>query len=251
MLNRIMLPLTVALLVIVVGGLWQMLDRPLERFVVKGDLTKLEQQSVEQLLLREQLDGILSTDLAAVTAALGELQWAREVTVRRVWPDALEVVLSRERPVARWLDEQYISASGNLLKLPDEYAGLPQFQVEVSTPEQAMEVYRLVAQMASRIELQINTLAQNAQGEWRVQFSSGPELLLGAERLSDRMHRFVTLHRQVLTEHEQQASYVDARYTNGVAVKFAEAETDDNPDNLLIAKRVRAKNYRKDTINGG
>ncbi len=148
------------------------------------------------------------------------------------------VTLHRARPVARWGENEYVSAFGDLLTLPDEYVGLPRFEVAVSSPLRAMEVYRLLDQIAARAGLVISDLAQNQQGEWSLQVLDGPRVLLGGEDLNERMHRFLMLHRRVLNGAENPAVYVDARYAKGVAVRFTQPT--ETTQQALLAARNRA-----------
>ena len=222
MLSRAMFALTLASIVVLVLGIWQVLDKPVRGYVIEGELSALEREQLEQTLAAESLSGVLSTDLRDVLSRLEHLPWARDVSVQRRWPDQLVVSLHRARPVARWGDSEYVSAFGDLLSLPDEYVGLPRFEVAVSTPFQAMEVYRLLDQIAARAGLVISALSQNQQGEWRLQLYDGPDVLLGGEDLNERMHRVLMVHRRVLVEADKTAEYIDARYANGVAVRFAD-----------------------------
>ena len=222
--SKVMFGVTSLSLCVLCVAVWRVLDTPVRGFVIGGDLTPMEQAQVEQVLSAHTFAGVLSTDLGQVTQRLERLPWAREISVRRSWPDKLTVTLDRSRPVARWGDDQYVSAYGDLLSLPDEYAALPQFKVAVSNPEQAMRVYRLLDQIAARETLAIGGLSQNAQGEWVINLIDGPRVRLGAEQLNERMHRFLLVYRRVLRDAAQTAEYVDARYANGVAVRFAQQE---------------------------
>jgi cell division protein FtsQ len=222
--NKMMFALTLVSLSVLCVAVWRVLDSPVRGFVIEGDLTALEQVEVEQALSVKPIAGVLSADLYEVSRRLEHLPWAREISVRRSWPDQLTVTLGRSRPVARWGEDQYVSAYGDLLSLPDEYLALPQFNVAVSSPEQAMQVYRLLDQIAAREALAIAGLQQNGQGEWEIDLLGGPIVRLGAEQLNERMHRFLLVYRRVLQDGERPAEYVDARYANGVAVRFMENE---------------------------
>jgi len=228
---RILFAVTLASLGVMSFAVWHVLDAPIRVFVVAGDLTVLEQREIQRTLAARPFAGVLSTDLQAVKQRLEHLAWAREVSVRRHWPDQLIVTLSKATPVARWGDHQYVSAYGDLLSLPDEHADLPLFAVAVNNPEQAMKVYRLLDQIVARESLAINELRQNSQGEWTVTLSAGPRVLLGAEQLNTRMHRFLLIYRRVLQAQTRDALYVDTRYANGVAVRFA----DENQEQMVAA----------------
>lgn len=238
MIGRFMFALTAASVALLVFATWRVLDQPLTTYVVNGELSAAERQTVRKVLSGVPATGILSADLEVVSDAVQEIPWAREVSIKRRWPDALEVTLHRAQPVARWGDTEYVSASGELLSLPDDYPGLPRFDVRQNTPQQAMEVYRLLDQISARESLPIERLMQNAQGEWTVQFADGLQVHLGAEQLNQRMHRFLLVYRRVLLSDDRVAAYVDARYANGVAVRY---EDDEAADEMLVARNELAE----------
>ena len=238
MIGRVMFALTAASVVLLIFATWRVLDQPLTTYVVSGELSAAERETVRQVLSSVPAAGILSADLQTVSDTVREIPWAREVSIKRRWPDALEVMLHRAQPVARWGASEYVSASGELLSLPDDYPGLPQFDVQQNSPQQAMEVYRLLDQISARENLPIERLTQNAQGEWTVQFADGLRVHLGAEQLNQRMHRFLLVYRRVLLSDDRVATYVDARYANGVAVQY---EDDESADPMLVARNKLAE----------
>lgn len=238
MFERILIVFLATVVVLAGYGLWVVLDVPVARLVVESELTPQERMEVEAHLSSEVLDGILSTSLVDIEKRLRALSWARDVQVRRVWPDSLIVNLERRSPVAVWGDGRYVSAAGDLLELADEHAGVPRFDVAVSSPQQAMEVYRLLDQSAGRMNLSIEQIQQNAQGGWQLTFTSGLSVALGAEFLSERMKRFLQVYERVLTTSDRAVAYVDARYPSGVAVRYA-----DQPQlaNLPMVGAVRSR----------
>jgi cell division protein FtsQ len=94
----------------------------------------------------------------------------------------------------------------------------------------------LLDQIVARENLAISVLQENKQGEWGLQILHGPRVLLGATKLNERMHRFLLVYRRVLRNAERVAEYVDARYANGVAVRFIE-DTDLSEEAMLVAQR--------------
>ena len=223
MLNRLMLTLIFSSIAFSAAGLWLLMDAPLQKFHVKGDLTAREQLKVTDTLRELDLGGVLSVDIKQVRERLEEMGWAREVSVRRVWPVTLEVSMLKESPVAHWGDEEFIAASGNLLSLPDDYPELPRFDVGVSSPKEAMKVYRLVSHLAAESDLSVVGLVQDAQGGWNIEFDNGVKAFLGAERLSERMQRFNKIYSDVAVK-AQPVAYMDLRYNNGVAVKHVDED---------------------------
>ena len=203
-----------------VAGIWHVLDRPVVTVVVTGEPTQAEREWVEQALSSVLLGGILSTDLGAIENQLITMGWTRQVTVRRHWPDRLEVRLHKVVPVARWGAQGYLAANGEPMELPDEHYDLPVLSANISTPQRTMEVYRLLQLFASRLDLQIVTLSESPQGEWRVGFTDGMQVFLGARDVNARMQRFLLAYGSALRYRGLAVDYADARYTSGIAVRF-------------------------------
>ena len=218
--RRLVSILGVTCAVFALAGIWHVLDRPVDTIVVSGEPTQAEREWVEQALSSLPLGGILSTDLQAIENQLITMGWTRQVTVRRHWPDRLEVRLHKVVPVARWGAQGYLAANGEPMELPDEYYDLPKLSANISTPQQTMEVYRLLQLFASRLDLQIVTLSESSQGEWRVGFTDGMQVFLGARDVNARMRRFLRVYSNALRYQGQAVDYADARYTSGIAVRF-------------------------------
>ena len=229
MVKRLIFVLLAVAGITAVFAAWSALDRPIQTIVVSGEPTEAERRRVEETVASAELAGILSTNLDAIEAQLKRLGWTRSVTVRRHWPDRLEIRLHKVVPVARWGDHDYLAADGQPLKLPDHYAHLPALNAHISTPQQTMEVYRLLQLFASRQELRITRLTESPQGEWQVGFSGGMHLRLGARDVNERMERFLRAYAVALKDQPRRIDYVDARYTSGIAVRFKLQQENEEP----------------------
>lgn len=237
MINRLLTLLVVSGLLITGVVVWKLLDRPVARVTIQGDLTELEQSVIRARLNDSALRGILSTNLSELLGELTELQWVRDISVRRVWPDTVQVALHRQAPVAAWGRDAYVSASGALLPLPDQHVDVPAFHVSLATPQQTMRVYRLVEQLAQREGLSLAELHQDQQGEWRAVMSqSGLSIFLGSQQISERMIRFLEVYAKELKHSVRPVRYVDLRYASGAAVKFDdETQESGSGEEILVA----------------
>lgn len=232
MLNRILI---IALVMCTAAGVWAiylLLDEPIERLQIAGDLSAREQTQVRDLLSQQQTGGILSTDIHQLRSDLLALQWARDVQVSRIWPAALSIKILRQQPMARWGERQYITTTGKLVRMPDKHTDLPVFQIALSTPEQTMQRFILLRHLLADTDLRVQGLRESAQGEWVVHFADGFSLQLGATDLTERMARFLKVYEGLQVAERQHLEVVDLRYSSGVAIRFDESE-----DNLMVAKR--------------
>ena len=57
-------------------------------------------------------------------------------------------------------------------------------------------------------------------GEWTAILGNGVAVVLGRDDLAARVQRFLVVHEQALSRSTQKVAAVDARYHNGLAVRW-------------------------------
>ncbi|MCZ6656283.1 MAG: cell division protein FtsQ/DivIB [Gammaproteobacteria bacterium] len=216
---------SVVLIGLFVAGVmgWLALDQPVRVVRIEGELSAPERREVQAQIAGSLDARLLTLNLEKLRHQILALSWPRTVSLRRVWPDSLEVSVSKQMVVARWADGAFLTSSGEIVTTPDAPANVPTFDCDLSGPKRAMEIYRLLQELASRAGLNVVTLSENALGEWRIDLAGGLELMLGAEQLAERMRRFLLVYRRSLGDTKRRVEYVDARYANGVAVRWRES----------------------------
>ena len=220
MINRILHILVLLGVLAGVTATLLLLDQPVQRLKVNSDLSEGEQAQLQTMLAEIPGSGILRFDLTSLRQQLESVGWARDVYVKRVWPDTVEITLTRRQPIARWGDDHYILEGGELVQLPDQYQKLPHLRVALANPEQTLRTYRLVEQLVAGLGLEVDALHQNDYGEWQVVLDNQLTIKLGSARIAERVRRFLVVYEQVLAEKVDQVAYVDVRYANGVAVGY-------------------------------
>ena len=229
------------------------LDRPLRVVDVLGELAPGEVREVRARISEWMPARLLSVNLNALREGILALSWPRNVSIRRIWPDRISVYIEREAVVAQWADKGYLSSAGEVVKTPDATTAVPYLDCAVSGPQEALAVLRYLqgildakefpkeaptagfiaagepsgpslAQSVEENRLRIGSLTENALGEWRVELVNGVQAALGAENLHDRMHRFLLLYRHLLQTSEGPLLYLDMRYANGAAVRWADLD---------------------------
>ena len=75
---------------------------PLRYLVLQGDLTHVTRVQAQSAARAGAAGTFLSVDLDAVRRAFESLPWVRNVEVRRIWPDRIEVSIEEHVALARW-----------------------------------------------------------------------------------------------------------------------------------------------------
>lgn len=212
---------------------------------VEGELTAAERDQV-RAAVADGLGRAGVRSMADVVDVVERLGWVREVRARRQWPDALHIVVRGETPVARWGRDGWLSASGDVVSKGafGDDAGLstlPAINAARTSGAGAMEVFNRVSAAAAAADLRLATLTENNAGYWTAAFADGVEVVLGRTALRERMERFVVVYQDHLRPESADAprqgalARADARYPNGVAVRWVVAEPTSAPVALAAA----------------
>jgi cell division protein FtsQ len=195
---------------------------PLKRVDVKGDLRHVTYQQVSYIVTQEFKGNFFTLDLAQVGNGFKKLPWVRNVSVRRQWPDTLEVTLEEHAELARWADGGLVNSRGELFQAASN-SDLPVFRgPEGSAPEVA-ELYGQFKTALAAIKLKPVSMTMNERRAWQVKLNSGLNLELGRDQPAARLNKFVQVYEATIARMPQPVANVDLRYPNGFAVRFATA----------------------------
>lgn len=221
------------LLAVLVAGLWWLSQRPVfalasVRIAATEDhaLHRVSPLLLRATVARDVRGNFFAIDLDAVRAVFETVPWVRHASVRRIWPDGLEVAIEEHRPLALWDDGRLVNTFGELfaanLAEAEEDGELPQF----SGPEgSALQVARRYAQLRAQVaslHVQPDSVALSPRHAWTVRLDDGTTLLLGRDEgmpLDRRVARWVDAWPQVAASLGRRAEVVDLRYPNGFAIR--------------------------------
>lgn len=197
-------------------------DRPIAKVSVQGDLSYVNQTSLRERLEPYSAATFFSVDLAGIRHELEQMPWIAHAEVRRVWPDQVVVKLEEQLPVARWGNEALLNNQGKAFVPRDlaEYANLPQLSGPQRAQRRIMQQYQLFNQMLRPMGLSISSLELRERGSWFLKTHQGMEILLGRDRLLEKIKRFSTIYEKALKEQNQNIARIDLRYPNGLAVAW-------------------------------
>lgn len=214
---------------LVLGGLataawqfafWEPRLLPIRVIEVQGELHHHSSEMLQRTIGDRLKGGILTADLEDLKAAADELPWVGEASIRRIWPDQLQVRVDEHKPIGRWNAQDLVTAEGVVFRPSDGEvpAGLPSFE---GGDPQAPEVVARYLKWRDDLMLVghlIQTLALDARGAWSLDLVSGVRLELGTEHVEERLKRFLANAAQL--EAAGQPLIVDLRYSNGFSVTW-------------------------------
>ena len=164
--------------------------------------------------------------LESVRAAFEQLPWVRLASVRRVWPNKLEIEVEEHVASAVWGDGRLVNMQGelfsaNLAEAEDE-GPLPAFAGPNEASAQVLRRYAELVVWLSPLNVKPESLSLSTRHAWTVRLDDGTTLLLGREQgvaMEDRITRWVTSVPRLQALLASKPELYDLRYPNGFAVR--------------------------------
>ncbi len=218
---------TVAALLFAWGGLSWAARRPAFEFreiVVTSPPERVNAAHLEAVI-RDAFKGTFFTmNLDRARSALAKVPWVRGVTLRRQWPDRLEVSIEEHVPLARWNDAALVDAQGEVFSASCRDP-LPRFSGPEGAAAEMARRYRDWGVQLASLALVIDEMRLTPRGGWSVHVANGNGPLaieLGRDDPSGGIARFVGAYERTvgaLARSGTRVEQVDLRYRNGFAVK--------------------------------
>jgi cell division protein FtsQ len=195
---------------------------PVERIVVSGKLEHTQKMALQEMVQPALVGGFLSADLEHIRLQLESLPWVYEASVRRQWPNALEVYVVEQLPIARWGKSAFLNHEGEVFhpSRDSAWGSLPMLWGIDGSEQKLIADYQQISEILRPMDLSVSELAADGLGQLKVTLAGGIELLLGDEELTERLERFTALYSETLFEQKVNIRRVDMRYQSGIAVAF-------------------------------
>ena len=204
---------------------WHLLQAdtlPIERVQVKGSFQYLVKKDLYAAIGELANSGFFSVDVRAVKQAAESLAWVDKASVRRVWPNILQVEIVEQVPLAIWKDGRVVNRRGEVIDVEDgsRLSTLPVFNGPDGSSETLAKRFQLISKQLAELKLGVATLSISERRAWRVSLSNGLDLLLGRSANETQVARFADAYKTLLEKQVEKIQSVDLRYTNGFAVRW-------------------------------
>lgn len=195
---------------------------PIKQVRIEGDFTNLSPVDLQLLVTDKVRGGFFNLDVDAVRLALLDEPWVSEVTVERIWPDALRVIVFEQVPYVRWKDSGLLNARGEYFA--PELSTIPKYLPKLSGPEDSepvlLERFNLIQERVKVLGFRVASVTLNERRAWSFQLENGINVVLGRRDFEERLNRFLTLIPATIAGRVAQTESIDMRYTNGFSIRW-------------------------------
>jgi cell division protein FtsQ len=192
---------------------------PVREVRVDNPLQRTSRQDIEQALRGHIAGNFFAVEPDEVRAALQQLPWVRRVTVRRVWPDRLEVGVEEHVAFARWGSEGLVNTHGERFAATTDQP-LPVFLAPAGHEAEVTLRYASFAALTAPLG-SLERVVLTPRLAWQLRLAGGLHIMLGrdGDAAEERLRRFVGVYDSTLKTLQRKHEYVDLRYPNGFALR--------------------------------
>ena len=153
---------------------------PVQRISVSGQLEHTQAEAVQEMVQTNLAGGFLSADLQRMRTELECLPWIFEATIRRRWPNALEIHVIEQLPIARWGDNSFLNHEGGIFRSDKEidWQSLPALKGPEGTAPAWMAKYLRLLERLSPLQLSVSALSVDERGQLQAVLGNGMQLAL-------------------------------------------------------------------------
>jgi len=191
---------------------------PLREVKVDGELNHVTREQVKLIVGRYIQGNFFTLDLQKTRDAFEKLPWARNVSVRRRWPDRLEVVVEEHKELARWGNIALVNTYGELFHAASD-SDLPVFFGPGDGVREVAEHYGKYSQLIAVTGMKVSELALTPRRAWQIKTDKDLVIELGREEMDARLEKFSRVYQTTLAGLGGNVKYADLRYPNGFAVR--------------------------------
>jgi cell division protein FtsQ len=191
---------------------------PIREVKVEGQLAHVNREQIKLIVAKHLKGNFFTLNLEKTRDAFEKLPWARNVSVRRRWPDKLDVSIEEHQALARWGNIALVNTHGELFQAASD-AELPVFYGPGDGVMEVTKSYGSYSQVLNKADIKIVQVTLSARRAWEIKTDKGLKIALGRVDMEARLDKFARAYASTLSQLNVKVTYADLRYPNGFAVR--------------------------------
>lgn len=199
---------------------------PVNTVKISASYEHITRQQIENVLANYTNDSFILMPMNKLKNDLSQLSWAKDIQVRRVWPDTLKITIVEKTPVAFWKnniltsDGQFIAVNTEDIFNQNQTKVLPNLTGPDEQRYEVLQNFQKLSKLLESYGLSVVSLNLRANQSWDLELTNGIFLRLGNRDLEKRVLRFCKAYTAVFADRAEHLSRVDLRYAHGMAVQW-------------------------------
>lgn len=192
----------------------------INRLSVTAEYERVSQEQIQSAIAKHVSKGFFALDVDSINEAVSSIPWVAKSSIRKRWPDTLEVDVQEHHVYARWNDDKLISEHGQVFSAPggQQVSGVPLFYGPEGRLADVLKFYESARTQMEGTGLFVVETRMSERGSYSVVLNDGSEVMIGRTEPEQRFQRFVSLLPRFFHTGTQAMRFADLRYANGVSI---------------------------------
>ena len=197
---------------------------PITQVSVIGATKEVNASQLENDILDDLNSSFFALKLDQLADQVEMHSWVAEATLRRVWPNKIEVFIREHQPVALWNENALMSANGVVFKVATTvpYQNLVKISGKQRDSRELLFSLSDLNQLIAKYDVYPVDYDYRKAGELKVLFNNSLEVIFSLEDKQVQFKRFAALLANGFMSNEKNVQRIDMRYSNGFSVKWVE-----------------------------
>ena len=194
---------------------------PVQSVRITGEFIQVSKDEIARKLAPLLAPGLLRIDLEAIRSAALGLAWVRDVRIRRVWPDGLEIAVIERIAVARWEDGGFIERDGTHFRPGDDVGpdALPVLGGPEGTQQRVLDLHAALERGLAPLGASLDATRLTRRGVLHASLRDGPHLVMRPDAVEHTIETHAKALAAVFAGRLDEIERVDFRYASGFAVR--------------------------------
>lgn len=197
-------------------------DAQIKHLTVQGNPKHTDEIAIIRAIKKADLTSFFDLNVKHVQQLVQDLPWVASVSVRKQWPDTLQVYVVEHRAVAHWNSDLLLNQNGDAFEAKSNKLSknLPQLYGPEGSEQEAWIAFQQFDEMLKVNALTLKSLALSERFSWQLWLDNGVRLNLGRKDKAKRVQRFIDVYPRMEKRADAQIDAIDLRYDTGLAVSF-------------------------------
>ena len=196
---------------------------PVRSVLIGGEFARVSKADIERAVAPLLVSGLIRIDVEALRRAALAVPGVREATVRRVWPDRVEIFVIERVAIARWANGGLIEVDGTHF-MPADGVGpadpLPLLTGPEGSEQRVLDLHAALERVLAPLGMTPVATELTPRGVLYATLDGGARLVMRPEAAASDAGTYARVLAKVMAGRLDEVERVDFRYPSGFAVRL-------------------------------
>ena len=200
---------------------------PVRSVQISGEFVRVTKADIERAVAPLLVSGLFRSDVEALRRAALAVPGVREATVRRVWPDRVEIFVIERLAIARWASGGLVEVDGTHFT-PSDGSGPDEALPLLTGPEgshrRVLDLHVALERVLAPLGMTPVSTELTPRGVLYATLARGPRLVMRPEAVGTSAGTYAGVLAKVMAGRLDEVERVDFRYPAGFAVRMRQGD---------------------------